>query len=49
MFAKEIDVPDGIKAYRVSGFYPSILKLKISPGYFMEQKIILYLRGILRY
>lgn len=34
VFAKEIDVPGGIKAYRVSGFYPSILKLKISPGYF---------------
>ncbi len=34
VFAKEIDVPGGIKAYRISGFYPSVLKLKMEPGNF---------------
>ncbi len=34
MFAKEIEVPGGIKAYRVSGFLPSVLKLKMEPGNF---------------
>ncbi len=34
IFAKEIDVPGGLKAYRISGFYPSVLKLKMVPGNF---------------
>ncbi len=34
LFSKEIDVPGGLKAYRISGFYPSVLKLKMTPGNF---------------
>ena len=33
-FSKEIEIPGGIKAYRISGFYPSVLKLKMVPGNF---------------
>lgn len=34
LFAKEIDIPGGGKAYRISGLLPGVLKIKLDPGNF---------------
>ncbi|WP_055071406.1 hypothetical protein [Clostridium massiliamazoniense] len=34
LFAKEIDIPNSGKAYRISGLFPSVLKIKLEAGNF---------------